>query len=46
MEVNAGQNYVASFNAGLVLGQFLVDLNDMLLKSLLKNKTPFDFAKV
>jgi hypothetical protein len=41
MEVNAGQNYVCSFNAGIVLGQFLVDLNKMLIQ------TPaFDFAKI
>lgn len=41
MEVNAGQNYVCAFNAGIVLGQFLADLNVMLIK------TPkFDFAAI
>jgi hypothetical protein len=30
MEVTTGQNYVASFNAGLVLAQFISDLNDKL----------------
>jgi hypothetical protein len=41
MEVTAGQNYVASFNAGIVIGQLLADLNELLIK------TPaFDFSKV
>lgn len=30
MEVTAGQNYVASFNAGIILGQFIADLNEKL----------------
>ncbi len=40
MEVTPGQNYTASFNAGIVIGQFLADLNTMLIA------TPaFDFKK-
>lgn len=31
-EVNALQNYVASFNAGIVIGQLLCSLNDYILK--------------
>jgi hypothetical protein len=38
IEVNAGQNYVAAFNAGIVLGQFLADLNSLLI-----NNPMFDF---
>lgn len=30
MEVTPGQNYVGSFNAGIVLAQFITDLNDKL----------------
>ena len=30
MEVTPGQNYIASFNAGLVLAQFISDLNEKL----------------
>jgi len=30
MEVTNPQNYICSFNAGLVLGQFLVSINDLL----------------
>ena len=28
LEVTPGQNYTASFNVGIVLGQFITDLND------------------
>lgn len=30
LEVTPGQNYVGSFNAGIVIGQFIADLNDKL----------------
>lgn len=33
IEVTAAQNYTASFNTGIVIGQFLVDLNDKLIKN-------------
>jgi len=39
IEVTAGQNYTAAFNAGIVLGQFLVDVN-----ALLTVNTGFNFA--
>ena len=37
-EVTATQNYVASFNAGIVIGQLILSLNDFIIKG-------NDFAK-